>query len=228
MLHWVVWILFICLIFGLICWCFGEPENTGIFGDQFGALTSWFTGIAFAVMIITLRLQKKELQLTREAVLASKNEISASKAASEKKQMMDILSFLLNQYRHLKNELTFIEAGQTPVTFKGSEVLRHIAEVWGNPSKIRATWGKEIVEKSREAHVEGCVSILLIIIKTIESTKLIDNEKEAQKEIIKNMLTKNEKLVYKYFFPDYHSPLFNECQNDNNLREEIENIFMVN
>lgn len=51
----------------------GNVDKAGAFGDSFGVLTSLFSGLAFAGIILTillqreeLRLQRKELQLTRE------------------------------------------------------------------------------------------------------------------------------------------------------------------
>lgn len=41
-------------------------EKSGVFGDSFGVLTSLFSGLAFAGLIITIVMQKDELALQRE------------------------------------------------------------------------------------------------------------------------------------------------------------------
>lgn len=41
---------------------FNAPDNVGVFGDMFGALTALFSGLAFAVVVISLWMQSKELQ----------------------------------------------------------------------------------------------------------------------------------------------------------------------
>ena len=43
-----------------------DPEKQGQFGDQFGAVNALFSGLAFAGLIFTIILQKKELALQRE------------------------------------------------------------------------------------------------------------------------------------------------------------------
>lgn len=57
--------------------------KSGVFGDSFGLLTSFFSGLAFAGLIITmlmqkeeLELQRKELSLTREELVAQRQELT--------------------------------------------------------------------------------------------------------------------------------------------------------
>jgi hypothetical protein len=50
------------LAYGSIVWNgFGSPEASGQFGDSFGALTSFFTGITLAGLVYTTYLQRKDL-----------------------------------------------------------------------------------------------------------------------------------------------------------------------
>lgn len=59
------------LLFPVASQClFGyEPaKNVGEFGDQFGAVNAWFSGLAFAGVIITLALQMRELQYQRQEI----------------------------------------------------------------------------------------------------------------------------------------------------------------
>lgn len=57
-------------------------SKSGVFGDSFGLLTSLFSGLAFAGLIITivmqrdeLALQRQELNLTREELFGQKQEM---------------------------------------------------------------------------------------------------------------------------------------------------------
>lgn len=70
--------------------------------------------------------------------------------------------------------------------------------------------------------------MLLIILRTILTSNLNEEEKKHQKEIIKNILTKEEKLIFQLFFFDYESPLFKEFKKDEGMRNEVDNVFMVN
>jgi len=57
------------------------------FGDMFGAISSLFSGLAFAGMIYTIYLQKKELSLQRQELRDTRKELSRSALAQEKSEM---------------------------------------------------------------------------------------------------------------------------------------------
>jgi len=66
-------------------------EKRGQHGDSFGAVNALFTGLAFAGVIMTILLQRRELQLqreelemTREVMKLQQNDMSASAAAQER------------------------------------------------------------------------------------------------------------------------------------------------
>lgn len=52
---------------------------SGTFGDGFGLLTSLFSGLAFAGLIITILMQKDELALQREELELTRKELSGQK-----------------------------------------------------------------------------------------------------------------------------------------------------
>jgi len=54
-------------------------DRSGIFGDSFGPLTSLFSGLAFAGLIITIVMQKDELGLQREELSLTRSELSEQK-----------------------------------------------------------------------------------------------------------------------------------------------------
>ncbi len=53
--------------------------QAGVFGDSFGIITSMFSGLAFAGMIITILLQREELGLQREELRETRLEIAEQK-----------------------------------------------------------------------------------------------------------------------------------------------------
>jgi hypothetical protein len=68
----------------------GNLDKAGAFGDSFGFLTSLFSGLAFAGIIITislqrdeLTLQRKELELTREELKLTRGELSTQNETSK-------------------------------------------------------------------------------------------------------------------------------------------------
>lgn len=54
------------------------------FGDSFGGINTLFSGLAFAGIIYTILLQKKELRLQREEFQETRNELKRSADAQEK------------------------------------------------------------------------------------------------------------------------------------------------
>lgn len=54
-------------------------SNSGVFGDSFGVLTSLFSGLAFAGLIITIVMQRDELALQRQELNLTREELSGQK-----------------------------------------------------------------------------------------------------------------------------------------------------
>ena len=70
-------LLIIIILYGLAIFRIVDiPQNRGLFGDMFGALNVFFTALAFAATIITLRTQMKEIKNSNEQTERS-NTISA-------------------------------------------------------------------------------------------------------------------------------------------------------
>lgn len=63
----------------------GLPSR-GQFGDMFGGLTSLFTGLAFAGLIYTILIQRKELQYQREEITLQRIEMTRFADAQEKSE----------------------------------------------------------------------------------------------------------------------------------------------
>ena len=55
------------------------PERQGQFGDKFGAVNALFSGLAFACLVFTIILQKKELALQREELSDTRQELNGQK-----------------------------------------------------------------------------------------------------------------------------------------------------
>lgn len=68
-------------------------DKSGVFGDSFGLLTSLFSGLAFAGIIITILLQREELKhqreelkLQREEIAENRKELARTASAQEKSE----------------------------------------------------------------------------------------------------------------------------------------------
>lgn len=56
-----------------------DVNERGQFGDKFGAVNALFSGLAFAGLIFTIILQKKELALQREELTDTRKELKGQK-----------------------------------------------------------------------------------------------------------------------------------------------------
>ena len=106
---WLWWIIgvIVCTWFGfaagIIIWW--EPDGAGEFGDGLGALNSLFSGLAFAILIFTVALQKKELELQREELALTRLELQ--KSAKAQNEIAELNRAMLREQS--KSELKCVE-----------------------------------------------------------------------------------------------------------------------
>jgi len=81
----IVLILWIASLFTLDHFII-ENEARGQFGDSFGGVNALFSGLAFAGIIATILLQRKELALQRQELKLTREELVKSAEAQDKSQ----------------------------------------------------------------------------------------------------------------------------------------------
>lgn len=80
----VVVIAIVEVVYGVALWCLlGRPESAGIFGDMFGALNTFFAGLAFSGLVYTIYLQIKESAEARDEQAAAQKLVQQQVAALE-------------------------------------------------------------------------------------------------------------------------------------------------
>ena len=91
-----------------------DVNERGQFGDQFGAVNALFSGLAFAGLIFTIILQKKELALQREELTDTRKELKGQKKQMEiqnetlKVQRFENTFFqMLSQFQIIVNNITY-------------------------------------------------------------------------------------------------------------------------
>lgn len=57
----------------------GGAANAGAAGDMFGGLTALFSGLAFAGLVTTLFMQRKELTIQRKELTLQREELSQTR-----------------------------------------------------------------------------------------------------------------------------------------------------
>jgi hypothetical protein len=94
------------VLYGVLVFLLGpDMEARGQFGDIFGGINAFFTGLAFAGLIYTILLQRRELELQREELRLTRGELHTS-AKAQQEQVSELqesaklsaLTALLNVY----------------------------------------------------------------------------------------------------------------------------------
>lgn len=80
----------VIILWGISLWIviktFANWADRGTFGDSFGAVNSLFSGLAFAGIIYTILLQRKELSLQRQELIETRKELKRSAGAQERSE----------------------------------------------------------------------------------------------------------------------------------------------
>lgn len=67
----------------VIFFSFDNWTDRGTFGDLFGAINALFSGLAFAALIYTILLQRKEINQNKEEIVLNRKELSKSVKAQQ-------------------------------------------------------------------------------------------------------------------------------------------------
>jgi len=114
-------------------------SNSGVFGDSFGFLTSLFSGLAFAGLIITIVMQKKELSLQREELSLTREELSGQKQEMQaqnetlKVQRFENTFFkMLELLEACRKDIFYkgwVMMGNAP-SYEGRDAIKHLYELY--------------------------------------------------------------------------------------------------
>lgn len=96
-------ILLACLVLGLLPLAFvKETQDAGAIGDAFGGVNALFSGLAFAGLVVTLYLQRQELELQRNELRCTLDEHRKMAKAQEETEKRLFLSAYLNALESLR------------------------------------------------------------------------------------------------------------------------------
>lgn len=157
------------------------PDNKGIFGDQFGALSCLFSGLAFAGLIATLKQQHDEMQeMQRQAKIS---------------QLTDEIYRRIDYVKKLEENCCLITEENTQSNVVVTHTVAHkgfeaIDIILSNIEKIK-NWNDEDVETYAINITFTTGSIKSWIKSCIHFSNFIYHE---------NKLNENEKLYYLDFF----------------------------
>lgn len=108
--------LFVALTIVIVLWLtnwffvykYCLPTDRAIFGDSFGSVNALFAGLAFAVLIFTIYLQREELQLQRKELELTRQELHGQKDQMQQQNETLLLQKFENTFFQLLSLLNEI------------------------------------------------------------------------------------------------------------------------
>jgi hypothetical protein len=116
-------------------------DTRGQFGDLFGAVNAFFTGLAFAGVIYTIILQRKELEMQRKELQSSTEQLRRAAEAQTDQAKLQVEQAGLLQVSnkvHLVTALGDVYARQRDLLERGE----FRADLYGAEDQVRC-WAKE-------------------------------------------------------------------------------------
>ncbi|MDR8394446.1 hypothetical protein NC796_25090 [Aliifodinibius sp. S!AR15-10] len=100
---WILIVVVLIQVFGAITiiYSFDSWGTRGSFGDMFGVLSSIFTGLAFAAVIYSLYLQRKDLKITQEELKQSVKAQNEQAESLRETALLNALTTLVSSYTEL-------------------------------------------------------------------------------------------------------------------------------
>lgn len=110
----IIGIVSVVIIVGL--WVFtyynlkGVPhEDRGTFGDMFGSVNALFSGLAFAGIIFTILLQRKELKLQREEIKLTRDEFVTQNRTLKVQRFENTFFSLVALHNQIVNNIVYVK-----------------------------------------------------------------------------------------------------------------------
>ncbi len=104
------------------------PPNAAEFGDSFGMANTLFSALAFAFLIVTALMQRKELELQRKELTDTRKELKKSAIAQEaSQQALSSQVSILSKQALLSSYQSMFQANSQIATKGGSVEINQIA-----------------------------------------------------------------------------------------------------
>lgn len=150
---WVFGILSVCFICSVLLFTFiifineGDYDKRGTFGDMFGGANALFTGLSFVALIVTILLQRKDLNTQQEELSKQTNSIHVQNFENTFFQMLNlfhgivdsleikeqgeivkgrrVFAFLNDKIKNLLYEFTLTEEYQDRCDYEIEDLIRY-------------------------------------------------------------------------------------------------------
>lgn len=109
----------------IVNYFFDDWTKSGTFGETFGALDGLFSGLALAGVIVTILIQKSELENQRLELQLQRTEMQQTRKEFLINRTTNLVYSQLDRFEKCLNELTIIHNG---VTHKGNDAISLLDE----------------------------------------------------------------------------------------------------
>ncbi|WP_131811097.1 hypothetical protein [Aequorivita soesokkakensis] len=89
-----------------------DTESRGLFGDKFGAVNALFSALAFAGIIFTIFLQRKELKLQRQELVETRSEFKINRLTNILFRQIELINNRISESRFYKSNVNEIITDQ--------------------------------------------------------------------------------------------------------------------
>lgn len=184
-------------------------DERGTFGDMFGAVNALFSGLAFAGLIITLILQRRELALQRDELEQTRNEFVEQNKTMKRQRFENTFFNLMSLHQHITDNLEYeCPDGADHFTANGREVFKKFYLEKDNFDGSRGVKG--YLEEKTIEKLFGYNDFEVFnhyfhffdgILSYIDGSDLIENEERYQYSVmLRNTLSDNERYLMFYYY----------------------------
>lgn len=213
--HKIVNIAWGCAIGVIVIWAltffvlFMPEDKQGIFGDMFGAVNALFSGLAFAGLIITLIMQRRELALQRDELEQTRNEFVEQNKTMNRQRFENTFFNLMSLHQHITDNIEYeCPDGADYFAAKGREVFKKFYLEKDNFDGSRGIKGyleaktvDRLFSYSDFEVFNHYFHFFDGILSYVDCSDLIENEERYQYTVmLRNTLSDNERCLMFYYY----------------------------
>jgi len=214
-------LIIIVVLFWVLCWVifgwrFNDYSGTG---DVFSAINSLFSALAFAVIIYTISLQKKELALQRKELADTRREFELQNQTLRKQRFENTFFNLLTLHHSIVDKVSIVDSAREIHNSRNAIRLVHDdfrtvykkrLDKLGNPDITMENVGQHklwVIEafsgvyQRYEEHINHYIKNLVTIVRLVKTTDLIaSSERDLYYSIIRSQISSYEIILLFYHF----------------------------
>lgn len=140
------------------CFVVSEGDSAALYGDSFGAINALISALAFAGVIVTFYLQRKELDLQRQELKAQREEFTQQNKTLKLQRFENTFFNMMQLQQQIVNDL-YIQLSEREQVTQGGQ--------WGNEVIVdKSVRGRKVFEYIYKTRVrfrknEGCFGTII-------------------------------------------------------------------